>query len=103
MATVQSDDLFPAVRNPESLRVINERCLMRSQAGHRIVLVSGIILAQYALNDRMAEAHAMVSLVEQGWADQIEVARAFACSVRTLRRHQRRFEEGGLAALVLLC
>jgi len=63
------------------------------------VLVSGIVLTQYACTDRMAEAHAMVSLVEQGWADQTEVARAFACSARTVRRHQRRFEEGGLGAL----
>jgi transposase len=47
----------------------------------------------------MAEAHAVVGLVEQGWADQREVARAFDCSARTVRRHQRRFEEGGLAAL----
>jgi hypothetical protein len=28
------------------------------------VSVSGIVLAQYALADRMAEAHAMVSLVD---------------------------------------
>ena len=53
--------------------------------GHRVVIVSGIILAQYAMADPMAEAHAMVSLVEQRWADQNDAARAFACSVRTLR------------------
>jgi transposase len=47
----------------------------------------------------MAQAHAMVSLVEQGWASQIEVARAFDCSERTVRRDQRRFEEHGLAGL----
>ena len=41
----------------------------------------------------------MVSLVEQGWADQNDVARAFGCSARTVRRDQQRFEEGGLAAL----
>ena len=41
----------------------------------------------------------MVNLVEQGWASQQEVARAFACAARTVRRHQRRLEEGGLAAL----
>jgi DNA-binding CsgD family transcriptional regulator len=41
----------------------------------------------------------MVGLVEQGWANQIEVARAFGCSARTVRRHQRRFGAGGLAAL----
>ena len=99
MATITSDDLFPDVRNPENIRVINERCLLRTQHDHRVVIVSGIVLSQYALADRMAEAYAMVSLVEQGWADQIEVARAFDCSVRTVRRHQRRFEDGGLAAL----
>jgi transposase len=99
MPVTQEEDLFPEARNPESLRVINARCQMRSQNGHCVVLVSGIVLAQYALSDRMAEAHAMVSLVEQGWANQNEVARAFDCSVRTVRRHQRRFEDGGLAAL----
>jgi len=41
----------------------------------------------------------MVNLIDQGWADQNDVARVFGCSVRTVRRHQRRFEEGGLAAL----
>ena len=99
MASVQSDDLFPEARNPEDTRVINGRCLLRTQDGHRVVLVSGMVLAQYGLADRMAEAHALGSLVEQGWAEQVEVARAFICSARTVRRHQRRFEEGGLAAL----
>src|SRR5438034_417996 len=99
MYVTQKDDLFPEARNPESLRVVNSRCLVRSQNGYRVVLVSGIVLAQYALSDRMAEAHAMVSLVEQGWANQNDVAQAFDCSVRTVRRHQRRFEQGGLAAL----
>src|SRR2546422_60827 len=99
MPALPEEDLFREARNPENLRVVNERCLLRSQDGHCVVLVSGINLAQYASSDRMAEAHAMVSLVEQGWANQIEVARAFACSARTVRRHQQRFEEGGLAAL----
>ena len=84
MPALQKEDLFPEARNPESLHVINERCLLRSQDGHCVVLVSGIILAQYASTDDMAQAHAMVSLVEQGWANQIEVARAFACSCITV-------------------
>jgi len=95
----QKEDLFPEVSNPEDLCVINSRCMVRSQEGHCVVLVSGIPLAQYARTDRMAEAYAMVNLVEQGWASQQEVARAFACAARTVRRHQRRLEEGGLAAL----
>jgi transposase len=99
MATIRNDDLFPEAQNPEGTRVINERCVLRTQDGHCVVLVSGIPLTAYAVTDRMAEAHAMVSLVDQGWADQNDVARAFGCSVRTVRRHQQRFEEGGLAAL----
>jgi transposase len=47
----------------------------------------------------MSEANVMVSLVELGWADQNDVAKAFGYSVRTVRRHQERFAEGGLAAL----
>jgi hypothetical protein len=79
--------------------VINGRCTLRTDAHHRAVLVAGLPLAHFGLGDRMAEAYAMVSLVEQGWADQNEVACAFGCSTRTLRRHQERFGQGGLAAL----
>lgn len=41
----------------------------------------------------------MVNLVEQGHAEQNEVARAFDCSTRTVRRYQERFAAGGLPAL----
>jgi transposase len=99
MATAPDQDFFPEARNPENLRVINNRCFIRTQDGYCVVMVSGIVLAHYRATDRMAQAHAMVSLVEQGWADQIEVAGAFNRSARTVRRQQRRFEHGGLAAL----
>lgn len=101
MATEPSADLFPEARNPQGTIVINERCLIRTQSAHRVVVVSGVVLAHYAIADTMSEAHAMVSLVEQGMADQNDVARAFGCSSRTVRRQQRRFEDGGLAALGL--
>jgi hypothetical protein len=42
----------------------------------------------------LAEAYAMVTLIEQGWADRIEVARAFGRNERSVRRYQRRFEDG---------
>jgi transposase len=99
MANPRSDDLFPEARNPEGSQVINGRCFVLTQEGHRVVLVSGIPLAQYAVGDRMSEANAMVSLIELGWADQNDVAAAFGYSVRTVRRDQARFAEGGLAAL----
>lgn len=92
-------DLFVDEGAPAGVAIINERCMLRTQDGHRVVLVCGIVLAQYAVGDVMAEANAMVSLVDQGWADQVEVSRAFECATRTVRRYLRRFEEGGLAAL----
>jgi transposase len=99
MVNQSPNDFFPETRNPEHTKFINDRCLLRTQESHRVVLVSGITLAQYAVGDRMSEAHAMVSLIEQGWADQNDVAEAFGYSVRTARRYQRRFEETGLSGL----
>jgi predicted RecB family nuclease len=91
--------VLPDGRNPECTCSVNDRCLVRTQNGHRVVIASGVVLAQYAVGDHMAESYAMVNLVNQGLANQTDVARAFGCSTRTVRRHQRRFEDGGLAAL----
>jgi len=79
--------------------VINGRCRLQERDGYRVVSVCGLPVAHFAAGDLVGEAHAMVSLVELGWAQQREVARAFGRDVRTVRRHQRRFEDGGLAAL----
>ena len=92
-------ELFAKPTAPEGTSVINGRCVVRTGDGHRVVLVAGMPIAQYRVGDRMAEAHAMVLLVEQGWAEQGDVARGFGATARTVRRHQRRFEDGGLVAL----
>ncbi len=92
-------ELFPIPSPPPGSQVVNDRCLLRTESGRRVVIVAGIVLAHYAVGDRIAEAHARVALVEQGWADQNDVARAFGCSTRTVRRDQMRFEDGGIAAL----
>lgn len=92
-------ELLPSESAPQDAIAINARCLVRTQDGHRVVLVAGLPIAHYAVGDAMAEAHAMVSLIEQGWADQIDVARAFGRDERSVRRYQRRFEDGGLPAL----
>ncbi len=92
-------DLFSELPQDPGTVVINDRCLLRSDGVHIVVLVAGLPILSYAVGDRMAEAHAMVTLVGQGYADQNDVARAFEFSDRTVRRQQRRFEERGLAAL----
>jgi len=99
MAGTQEELFTGKSAPPDGAVAVNARCLVRTQDGHRVLLVAGIVLCQYSVGDHMAEAHAMVSLVEQGWAEQGDVARAFGCSSRTVRRFQRRFEAGGLPAL----
>jgi len=94
-----SDDLFPGLRNPEGTLILNDRCMVKTQGDRRVVIVCGVAVAQYKVSDHMAEAYAMVNLVEQGWADQNDVARTFGRCVRTVRRYEARFAEGGLAAL----
>lgn len=96
---VPRGELFRRSQPPDGVVVINERCLIRTSDQHRVVVGAGLPLAQFAVGDRLAGTYAMVTLVEQGWADQNDVARAFGCSVRAVRRYQRRFETGGLAAL----
>jgi len=92
--------LFPEPAGfPEGVVVINSRCRIQERGGYRVVSACGLPLAHFACGDRVGEAYAMVSLVDLGWARQGEVARAFGCDVRTVRRNQRRFEQDGLAAL----
>src|SRR5262249_30617378 len=92
-------NLFGAETSTPDTITINARCTLRTRESHRMVIVAGMPVAHFAVGDRAAEANAMVTLVEQGWDDQIAVARAFGCSARRVRRSQRRFESGGLAAL----
>src|SRR5947208_6192044 len=79
--------------------VINARCSLRIEAGQRVIVVGGLPVHHYRAEDAVAEAYAMVFLVESGFAQQTDVARAFARSVRTVRRHQGRYAQGGMAAL----
>ncbi len=91
--------LFQAERGSSDAVVINDRCLLRTEGELRVVVVAGVVVSHFQADDRMAAAHAMVTLVEQGIADQNDVARAFGCSARTVRRYQHRYEEGGMVRL----
>jgi Winged helix-turn helix len=97
-APVQGD-LFPPEPSGGDVVFVNERCQLRREGTERVVLVSGFPVAHFSDEDRPAATNAMVMLVEHGWAQQVEVARAFCCDVRTVRRAQQRYDEAGLAAL----
>lgn len=86
---------------PESAPVVvNDRVSYRTEGTARVISVHGVVFAHYDTTDRAAEAYAMVTLVESGYADQNDVARAFGYSTRSLRRYQARVDATGVAGLV---
>jgi len=78
---------------------INGRCVYKREGRVRMVCVAGLPMHHWAEGDATGQAHAMVSLVQCGYAEQTEVARAFGCSTRTLRRYERQYEVHGMAGL----
>jgi len=97
MSTQQALALpLPAASNAV---VINARCSLRIEADQRVIVIAGLPVHHYRAEDSLAEAYAMVFLVESGFAQQTEVARAFVRSVRSVRRYQFRYAQGGMAGL----
>lgn len=91
---------LPLTRSIASSSVtINARCMVRAEGEQRVVLVAGLPVHHYSVKDAVAEAYAMVLLVDTGYATQREVAIAFGRSERTVRRHQEHYADGGMTAL----
>ena len=82
---------------------INGRCALRVEDEHCVVVVCGLPVHQYSVDDAVARAYAMVFLADAGLATQEEIGRAFVCSARTVRRRQQRYASGGMAALATRC
>ena len=78
---------------------INGRCTLRRQGTLRVVSVAGLPMHHWSAGDRMGEGYALVNLLQCGYAQQTEIARAFGYSTRTVRRLQRRFEMAGGSGL----
>ncbi len=79
--------------------VINARCTLRVEEHQRVIVVGGLPVHHYRSDDAVAEIYAMVLLVDSGFAQQTEVARAFGKSERTVRRHQERYAQAGMVGL----
>src|SRR3989304_4113608 len=95
----QQRELLPRPTPMPGTAFVNDRVCFRTEETHRVISVQGIVFAHYSIEDRAAEAYAMVTLFESGYADQNDIARCFGYSIRTLRRYQRHLESDGLAAL----
>ncbi|MBI3269598.1 MAG: hypothetical protein HYZ53_11300 [Planctomycetes bacterium] len=98
-APAAQGELFATAPVQPGTVVVNDRVVVLTSLGRRAVCVAGVVVHHYAVDDRLAEAYAMVMLVDQRYADQNDVAGAFGCTARTVRRYQTRFSVGGLSAL----
>jgi transposase len=78
---------------------INARCTLRAEEDQRVIVVGGLPVYHYCVADAVAEAYAIVMLVDSGFAQQTEVARAFGKSERSIRRYQERYAQAGMAGL----
>jgi hypothetical protein len=57
--------------------VVNDRVCFQTEEKQRVVFVHGVIFSHYAIDDRTAEAYAMVLLFESGHANQNDIERCF--------------------------
>ncbi len=96
----QQKELLSFPPPPSDTVYVNDQVSFRTEETQRVISVHGVVFAHYSVEDRAAEAYAMVTLWESEYATQTQVARAFGYSARSLRRYQERFEAEGIRALV---
>jgi len=99
MKTQQLLSLKQTEASPCSVH-ISGKCNYREEGDIRVIFANGIPLLHYARADKAANQYAMIHLVESGLASQQEVAEAFNCSRLTIFRANKKYEEGGMPALV---
>jgi hypothetical protein len=72
---------------PRGFVFVNDHVYFSTEGTERVIFVHGVIFAHHDIADHAAEAYAMVSLFETGYASQNDIARAFKVSTRSLRRY----------------
>src|SRR6266849_2649800 len=92
-------ELFSGLTPTTGTVFVNDRVCIQTEEKQRVIFVHGVVFAHYSVEDRPAEAYAMVLLFESGYADQNDIARCFGYSARSLGRYQERLKIGGLSAL----
>jgi len=95
----QQKELLSCPPLPSGTVYVNDRVSFRTEETQRVISVHGVVFAHYSVQDRAAEAYAMITLWESEYATQAEIARAFGYSARSLRRYQEHFEAEGIQAL----
>jgi len=96
----QQLELLPFPSPPSGTVYVNDEVSFRTEGTQRVISVHGVVFAHYSVEDRAAEAYAMITLWESEYATQTQIARSFGYSERTLRRYQERFAADGIPGLV---
>jgi len=96
----QQKELLSFPLPPPGTVFVSDRVSFRTEGTQRVISVHGVVFAHYDVRDRAAEAYAMITLCESGYATQTQIAQSFGYAARSLRRYQERFETGGVGALV---
>ena len=96
----QQKELLSCPPPPSGTIYVNDRVCFRTEGTQRVISVHGVVFAHYSVEDRAAEAYAMITLWESEYATQTQIARAFGYSARSLRRYQECFGAEGIRALV---
>lgn len=84
---------------PRGLIVVSERCTLRTQDEQRLVVFGGLPVFGFEVGDDFGAAYAMVLIEQSGFAKQVEIARAFGVTPRTVQRNLQRYAEDGPGAL----
>lgn len=96
----QQRELLSFPPPPPGTVFVSDRVSFRTEGAQRVITVQGVVFAHYDVGDRAAEAYAMITLSESGYASQTQIVQSFGYSARSLRRYQERFQAGGVGALV---
>src|SRR5947209_20167684 len=96
----QQQELLSCPAPPSGTVYVNDQVSFRTEGTQRVISVHGVVFAHYGVEDRAAEAYAMITLWESEYATQTQIARAFGYSARSLRRYQERFGAEGIRALL---
>lgn len=101
MTTTTTEPLFTATTEPASdgRTSINTFLWFVDRDGYRVVFCRHEPIYRVALDDVRHLRQVAVALRQSELATQEEIARAFGCSVATLRRWERRFQKDGLDGL----
>ena len=90
---------LPADESPSQSVCINSRVQVRTEGDVRVVVAHGIPIHHYARQDLVAEAYAVVTLMEDGLATVTELHRALGHARFTCYRWEKAYAAGGVMAL----